>query len=335
MGKKKPKLAICRGATCSGCDIAILDMYEQILNVLERVDMVFAPTIMDTKYKDIEAMNDDEIDVCLYHGSVRDSENERMAHLMRKKSKILIAFGACACFGGISGLGNVTSRDEIFMEVYKNTASTDNPEFIMPQPIYIDDKGNELSTPRFYDDVFALDDVVDVDYYVPLCPPITEQIMKILTAILEGNLPQKGEVIASEKTLCSECKRTKSEKRRIDRIYRPHEIEIDQDKCMLDQGLICMGPATRAGCGGICIDANVPCKGCNGPTKETLDHGGNMLNLVATIFGLEEEDSTEECIKNIFKQIKDPLGTFYRFTLPKSILRRVRMSGMKEYPQNE
>jgi F420-non-reducing hydrogenase small subunit len=324
---KKLKLAICRGATCSGCDIAVLDIHERILKVLEVADIVFAPTIMDVKYGDVEAMEDGEIDVCLYHGSVRDSENEHMAHLMRKKSKILVAFGACACFGGIFGLANVTNREGIFEEVYKNTASTDNPKFVTPQTSYVDKDGHELSLPRLYDDVFALNDKVDVDYYLPLCPPIADQIMTAITAIVSGKLPPKGAVIASDKTLCSECERTKSDKRKIDKIYRPYEIEIDQDTCMLDQGLLCMGPATRAGCGTICIKANVPCRGCNGPTKEAFDQGGNMLNLVATIFGVNEEDLTEDDVERIFKQIKDPLGTFYRFTLPKSMLRRVRRGG--------
>ncbi len=326
-GKGKLKLAICRGATCSGCDIAVLDLHERLLKVLEAADIVFAPTIMDSKYRDVEAMEDGEIDVCLYHGSVRDSENEHMAHLMRQKSRILVAFGACACFGGIFGLANVSTREGIFEEVYRNTASTDNPGFTTPQTTYVDGMGHTLSLPDFYDDVFALDDRVDVDYYIPLCPPVADQIMTAFNAIISGELPPKGSVIASDKILCSECERIKSGKRRIDRIHRPHEVEIDPVKCMLDQGLLCMGPATRAGCGTICIKANVPCRGCSGPTREAFDQGGNMLNLIATIFGLGGEDLTEEDVEGIFKQIRDPLGTFYRFTLPKSMLKRVRLGG--------
>jgi len=326
---EKLKLAICRGATCSGCDIAVLDIHERILTVLEHADIVYAPTIMDAKHKDLEAMADGEIDVCLFHGAVRDSENEHLAKLMRKKAKILVAYGACACFGGIFGLANVTNKDEIFEEVYKNTASTDNKDFVTPQPEYKDKEGHELTLPELYDDVFALDDKVDVDYFLPLCPPVPDQTMTAINAIVSGKLPPKGATIASDKTLCSECDRKKEDTRKIDKIYRPHEVELDQEKCFLDQGVLCMGPATRAGCATICITGNVPCRGCNGPTKEAFDQGGNMLNLVATIFGVEQEDLTEEEVKKLFKQIKDPLGTFYRFTLPKSMLRRVRMGGAK------
>lgn len=330
MSKGKLKLAICRGATCSGCDIAILDIHERLLPVLEKADIVYAPTLVDAKNTDLEAMGDGSIDVCFYHGSVRDSENEELAHMLRKKSKIMIAFGACACFGGIFGLGNVTNREGIMEEVYQNTASTVNPEKTRPQTKYTDKKNHTVTLPELYDNVYALDDKVDVDYYVPLCPPMAEQIMAALDAITSGNLPPKGTIIASEKTLCSECDRKRSEFRRIDKIHRPHEIEIDPERCMLDQGLLCMGPATRAGCGTICIKANVPCRGCNGPTKEAFDQGANMLGLIATIYGIPEESLTEADVKKIMKQIKDPLGTFYRFTLPKSMLKRVRMKNERK-----
>jgi len=322
---QKLKIAICRGATCSGCDIAVLDIHERLLSVMEKADIVFAPTLMDAKYSDLEAMKDGEIDACFYHGAVRDSENEHMAKLMRKKSRILIAFGACACFGGLFGLANTTDKKGIFEEVYKNTASTENPQGVMPQTEYTDEKGHTVTLPELYDSVYALDDKVDVDYYVPLCPPIADQVMAAFDTLTSQNLPPKGSILASEKTLCSECERKKSQVRKIDRIHRPHEIVIDQEKCMLDQGLLCMGPATRAGCGTICIKANVPCRGCGGPTREAFDQGANMLGLIATIYGIPEESLTEKDVKRIMKEIKDPLGTFYRFTLPKSILKRKRI----------
>lgn len=322
--KEKIKIAICRGCTCSGCDIAILDIHERLLKVIEKADIVYAPTIMDTKNSAVEKMKDGEVDVCFYHGAVRDSDNEELARLLRKKSKIMIAFGACACFGGIFGLANTTDRKGIFEEVYKNTASTDNPDNVTPQTEYTDKKGHRVTLPEFYDSVYPLDEKVDVDYYIPLCPPIADQIMTGLNAIISQNLPPKGTILASDKTLCSECERKKSQVRKIDKIHRPHEIVIDQEKCMLDQGLLCMGPATRAGCGTICVKANVPCRGCNGPTSMEYDQGANMLSLIATIYGIPEESLTEEDVKKVMKQIKDPLGTFYRFTLPSSILKRTR-----------
>jgi F420-non-reducing hydrogenase small subunit len=324
MAKEKLKIAVVGGASCSGCDIAILDLHEKLLDVLKNADIVFMQIAVDAKHSDLEAMKDGEIDVGIYHGSVRSSEQEHLAKLLRRKSKILIALGACACFGGIFGLANTTSREEILEEVYCNPQFEDNPEKVTPQESS-NDASHSLTLPVFYDEVFALSDKVEVDYFIPLCPPLPEHIMITLSAAVKGKLPPKGTFIGGgERTLCSECPRTKSKTRKIDVIHRPHEVLIDQEKCMLDQGILCMGPATRAGCKVICLNANVPCRGCNGPTQEAYDQGGNILGLFATIFGIGEEELTEEDIKKLFSKIKDPLGTFYRFTLPKSMLRKVR-----------
>jgi len=307
-------LAIGRGATCSGCDIAVLDIDEKLLDVLEVVDIVYAPTIMDFKYSDLEAMEDKSIDVGLYHGAVRDSENEHLAKTMRQKCKILISFGSCACFGGIPGLANVTNKKEIFKEVYDETATTVNPEFVTPQSS-MNYQGYDLTLPEFYNEVFSLDDKVDVDYFMPACPPTPELIMMALTAVIKNELPPKGGVIASEKTLCDECKRKHDGKRKITKIVRPHEVLIDDEMCLLDQGILCLGPATRGGCEAQCLQVNMPCRGCMGPTKSVVDHGGSILSALTSIMG-------EENAEKMISEVKDPLGTFYRFTLPKSLLRK-------------
>lgn len=322
---EKLKLAIGLGATCSGCDIAVLDIHEKLLDVLEVADIVFCPTILDVKMQDLEKMPDASL-VSIYHGAVRNSDNEEVAHLLRKKSAALIAFGACACFGGIPGLANITTTAEIFKEVYKDTPSTQNPEFVTPKErCKVQDF--ELTLPRFYERVHPLAEIVDVDYYIPACPPTPELFMTAVDAVVKGKLPPKGAVIGGEKTLCDECtqetKREKRERRQIKRIYRTHEVIADPALCFLDQGVICLGPATRSGCGAQCIKANMPCRGCMGPTKEVEDQGVKALTLITSILGLEEESSMkEEETLQLVQQIKDPLGLFYRFFLPKSILRR-------------
>jgi F420-non-reducing hydrogenase small subunit len=320
--KEKLKLAIGLGATCSGCDIAILDVHERILDVLEVADIVFCPTIIDTKLEDLEAMEEASIDVTLYHGAVRNSENEHMAELLRRKSKTMVAFGSCACFGGVPGLANVANKREIFEIAYKETPSTDNPEFVVPKEKQAVPEG-ELSLPSFYDEVYALDDKVDVDYYFPGCPPTPDFIMNAITAIVRGELPQKGATIALDKTLCDECELEKAEVTDVRRIYRPHEITVEPGKCLLDQGLICLGPATRAGCGGLCTKVYMPCRGCMGPTAAIAEQGGSMLSAVASLLGLSEEGMVAEVgVRELMSQIKDPLGTFYRFSMPKSLLRK-------------
>jgi F420-non-reducing hydrogenase small subunit len=326
---EKMKLAIVRGATCSGCDVEIVDINERLVEVLEIAEIVYAPVIMDTKHSEFEAMADGSIDIAFYHGAVRDSENEHMAKLARKKSKTLIAFGSCAVSGGVPGLANVTNKEEIFKVCFQENISTVNPDSVVPLPEWKDEKGHILTLPRFYDDVFSLDDVVEVDYYLPGCPPLVTQINQALDVIVSGELPPKGAVLASEKTLCDECKRKRPENIRIKKIYRPHEIEPDPEKCFLEQGIICLGPATRAGCGAKCIEANMPCRGCLGPTAAAIDQGGSILSAVASILDITDKESlmSEEDIYRLVSQIKDPLGTFYRFSMPKSLLRRTKKEG--------
>ncbi len=327
---EKITLALKRGASCVGCDIAVVNLSENLLDLVQIADIVFAPTIMDTKYSELEAMPNGSITIGLYHGAVRNSENEHLAEVLRRKCKILIAYGSCACFGGIPGLANVSNREKIFETVYRDTASTDNPDFVLPQVSFTDASGHVLTLPEFYDQVYALDDVCDVDYLIPACPPTFDMNMKLLDVVGDfvagkAPLPPKGTIIASEKTLCDECKREKPDKISVERIRRVHEVELDPKKCFLEQGIICLGPATRAGCGAPCITANMPCRGCMGPTNAVIDQGGSMLSAIASILNITDRETeiSEEEIEKLVSQLRDPLGTFYRFTMPKSLLGRV------------
>lgn len=321
------KIAQYWGAGCGGCDVALLDIDEKILGVAEIADIAFWPLAVDTKLKEVEAMPDGAITATLYNGAIRNSENEHIARLLRQKSKILVAFGSCACFGGIPGLANITDREDVLDYVYNKTPSMEN-DGTLPQTEYEAPEG-KLELPVLYDVVKTLDQVVDVDYFMPGCPPTVERINEFLGAVekhlREGaDLPPKGAVIASEKTLCDECPR-KKEYRKIERVYLPHEKEeIDPDLCLMDQGIICLGPATRAGCGAKCVEANQPCRGCFGPTKAVLDHGSSMLSALASVFKVDEKETqlSEEQIVKLMSQIRDPLGTFYCFTMPKSLINR-------------
>lgn len=314
----KLKFALYWGASCGGCEVAVLDINEKILDVVEMADIVLWPVALDFKYHHIEEMADQSIDVCLFNGAVRNSEVEEIARLLRDKSKVMAAFGSCACFGGIPGLANLTNRQEIFEKVYQRTPSTENPEGIRPEPFFDMPEGT-LTIPEFYDTVYALGQVVEVDYFLPGCPPTPEQIVATMEAIAKGKLPPPGSIIAGEKTLCDQCERQKEEKK-ITEIKRVHQIIADPQKCFLEQGVICCGPATRGGCGAQCINANLPCRGCFGPAEGIIDLGAKLLSAIASIF---EAKSPEE-IQQMVTSIADPVGTFYRFGLPTSLLRGAR-----------
>jgi len=317
--KKKLKMAVYWGAACGGCCVSVLDVHEKLFDVVAAADLVFWPIALDTKYKDVEEMPDGSIDITLFNGAVRNSENELMAVLLRQKSKLLVAYGSCAHLGGIPGLGNMSSRDGIFKRVYDETESTENPDKLHPQPTYDIPQG-QLELPRFYNDVLPLQKVVCVDYYIPGCPPQTERLLEVFQAIVSGAaLPAKESVIgANEKSQCDECPRKKTDNKSVKQFFRPWEIEDDGETCFLEQGVICMGPATRGGCGVRCIEGNAPCRGCYGPPPDSPDPGAKMMSAIATMIDANEPEEIEKIVDSI----EDPVGTFYRFSLPGSILRR-------------
>jgi F420-non-reducing hydrogenase small subunit len=317
----KLKLGLYWAASCGGCEIAIVELREKILDLDAAADILFWPCAMDFKYKDVEAMSDGQIDVCLFNGAIRSTENEEMAHLLREKAGVLVAFGSCAHEGCIPGLANLFDRQSILERVYLETPSTDNPDRLLPQTTFQMPEG-EVHIPQLYNTVKTLDQVTEVDYYVPGCPPQAPQIWAVVEAILGGNLPPKGSVVgATDKTVCDECKHQREEKR-IPRFYRPHEIIPDPERCLLDQGIICAGPATRGGCGALCPSVGMPCRGCYGPPPNVIDQGAALLSAVSSVV----EADTEEEAARIVGQIVDPVGTFYRFGLPSSLLHRVRLA---------
>jgi F420-non-reducing hydrogenase small subunit len=313
----KLKLASYWAAACGGCDVAILDLHEKILDLAAAADIVFWPIALDFKYSDVEAMPDVHIDVTLFHGAVRNSENEHLAHLLRAKSKVLVAFGSCAHIGGIPGLANLFTREEIFRRVYQETPSTVNPEKIEPQPNSTVAEG-ELTIPEFYNTVKTLDQVVDVDYYMPGCPPTPKQIWNVVQVIVSGQLPPKGAVIgASEKTQCDECTRKKEEKK-ISSFKRIATAQPDPDRCFLEQGFLCMGPVTRGGCDTRCQLSGVGCRGCYGAPAGVLDQGAKAISAIASIIEAKEEAE----VQKIIDQIPDSLRSFNRFGIPASLITR-------------
>ena len=323
----KPKVAFYWCASCGGCEETVVDLNEDLLKVADAVDIVLWPVALDFKRKDVEAMKDGEITVSFINGAVRLSEQEEMVKLLRKKSQLVVAFGACAHLGGIPGLGNFCTRETIFQWAYKDAPTVENPEGIIPQEKTVVD-GKELTLPEFYDTVMTLDQAIPVDYYLPGCPPPPDLVLNAVTAILEGKLPEKGAVLAPDKALCDTCprKESKPEKLSMKEIKRPWQIKMDPEKCFLEEGVICLGPATRSGCGETCIKANQPCRGCFGPVDKVVDQGAKSLSMIASILGIEgEEKMTDEEVSKLIGGIADPAGTFYRFSLPSSLLRRKRM----------
>ena len=313
----KPKLAFYWAASCGGCEITIVELGMRLVAVGELVDIVFWPCLMDFKYSDVEALDDREIDISFFNGAIRTSENEHLAKLLRRKSKVLVAFGSCSYEGCIPALANMYDADSILERVYKTAPSLDDTRGTYPTPSNPVPEG-EILLPTFYDQVKTLAQTVDVDYFMPGCPPVVDQVWNVFQAALAGELPEKGSIIGVDpKTNCDECPRQKGESSQlITEFKRPHEVLLDPDTCFLTQGVICCGPATRAGCGRPCITANMPCRGCYGPPDGVTDQGTKLLSAIAALVDTDDPES----IQRIVDTIVDPTGTFYRFSLADSIL---------------
>jgi F420-non-reducing hydrogenase small subunit len=310
----KPKVAFYWCASCGGCEEAVVDLDEELLAVADAVDIVFWPVALDFKEKDVAAMPDGSILASFINGAVRNSHQQEMAEMLRAKSQVVAAFGICAQLGGIPGLANLSDAKGIFAEVY--------PDGVTPVRRHREN-GYSLSLPELFDTVVALDRVIDVDYYVPGCPPTPNIIHDAMHALLGSELPPKGTVLAPDQALCEQCPRKDSrpEKLLLKEFKRPHQVVADQQTCLLAQGLVCLGPGTRAGCNALCIRGNMPCTGCFGGTSRVRDYGAKALSAIASVIESNEESEIAQALE----AVPDPVGTFYRYSLPSSMLGRRRM----------
>jgi F420-non-reducing hydrogenase small subunit len=240
--------------------------------------------------------------------------------LLRQKSKILVAFGSCATEGCIPGLANLSDAREIITTAF-NTITTDNPNGIYPMMSYDMPEG-EIHIPKILPVLKTLEQVVDVDYFMPGCPPESTQIaavIDLLVQVVQGKaeLPPKGSVIgAGDSTVCDECKRIRNVKT-IKSFERIWGVASDPALCLLEQGIPCNGPATRSGCRARCPKAGAQCIGCYGPAEGVVDYGARLISAFASV--LDSNDPQE--IDHILDGLVDPTGQFYRFSLAGSLLK--------------
>jgi len=295
-------------ATCGGCEVTILDIGEPLLDILPKLQFVHMPVLMDHKYfgqmgEKGGNLEIPDADVGLISGSIRNEENKKVAEEMRKKCKVLVAVGACANYGGIPALGNLSVNNDIFEKVYRGSKTTDSA----------DTPRNDI--PPFTDRVYSVTEVVKVDIGLPGCPTTPELIAEALTALLE-NKPFK----LAERSVCDDCP-TKREKKSTASVKRPLEPmhqggkKLDEIRCLMEEGYLCLGPATRSGCGGSektprCVKAYMPCRGCFGPIREGANPMVDMMGALSTI-GLDP------------KVIPDRAATFNRFVGAQGRLRPV------------
>lgn len=315
---KKKKIAVFTVAGCRACENSILDIHYQVNSLSRWTDVLFWPYVKGSQLNDLE--NLENFDVCFFTGAIRTDKDRETALKLREKSGIMAAVGACAAFGGIPGLINLNNT-KFNNTKFRNQESADN-------------MNQEIPLPRAEPRVSALSQIADVDYFIPGCPPTQNFLWaavqslaaesparisfagsrlpeSMVQAISSGFPPPRGSIFAGEKAVCASCSRVKEEKR-FDSLKHPYEDYEESGRCLLEQGLICQGIATREGCGGLCTGAGIPCRGCFGKAEAVFDPGAKMVSAISSTF--DTEDPGE--IRSIVGKFDDLAGMFYRYTLP-------------------
>lgn len=318
---EKPKVGFYWCGTCGGCEESVVDLAERILDVVAAVDIIFWPVAMDFKLEDVEAMEDGSIAVAIINGAIKNSHDKYVCELLRKKAGLVVAYGSCAHMGGIPSLSNFHTIDETFHRVYNEAPTIVNEEGIVPQ-VKTNINGFELTLPTMYNTTRKLDDIVHVDYYLPGCAPNPDLLMAAVQAILSGNLPPNGSVLSPNRNMCDSCpKKRKNEKIKVSEFKRYHEIIPDEDQCLLEQGLMCLGPVTRIGCGELCMRANMPCRGCYGPTDNIEDMGTKYASALASMWPYTDPENIQKMVDSIPNFSK----VVYMFSTASSIMKRKKI----------
>jgi F420-non-reducing hydrogenase small subunit len=326
---KKPKIALYWCASCGGCEESVIDLGEDLLKLAQSAEIIFWPAAMEARFSDLVALPDSAILASFINGAIQQEDHVTMARLLRKKSRFVFANGTCAHIGGVIGLANLHRPEEALQRAFIDAETVFNPSGTIPgsEPF------SACPLPRHLDRVRTLDQVIDVDYYIPGCPPPPELVKNAISSLLENRLPPKGSILSENRALCHSCPRqaTLPQRLSVRRFKRIHETLWNPLQCFLDQGIICLGPSTRGGCLSRCVLANMPCRGCLGPLDGVRDQGTNALSFVASLI----DETDPDRITEIVSEIADPAGLFYRFSLAASLIRaRTRkIEQIAEFPK--
>ncbi|MDH5605788.1 MAG: methyl viologen-reducing hydrogenase [Anaerolineae bacterium] len=285
-------------AICGGCEVTVLDVGEPLLDLLPELEFVHMPVIMDHKIFGQTGENKKadipEADVGIITGSIRNQENKELAELMRSRVNFLIAMGSCAAYGGVPAMANQFQVEDIYKRVYQGNSTT------------ISGATPTQGLPPLLDRVYSVKEIVDVDLTLPGCPTTPDMFAGAVLHLLKGT-----PFALEEKSVCDQCP-TVREKKAVSDLKRPLEpVEgvgepLNMVRCFMEQGFLCQGPATRAGCGGMdggtprCVSAYMPCRGCYGPLTDDANPMVDMMGALSTI-GLDP------------KQIPDRAAQFNRF----------------------
>ena len=277
---------------CAGCHVSVVDLHEKLLNLVESAEFVRVPILMDEK-------GYPEADVGIVEGAVR-SEHDREALLkMRKSVKTLIAFGSCAVYGGPSGIGWLYDSDVVINRVY-GEGPTNTPGDRLDDGVVPLEKG-----------VVPIDEVVDVDLYLPGCPPHPYFIASAISTALGTKAPP-----LTGKTVCADCNR-KMKKQEGVQLQKGAVTANDPDMCFLSQGVVCLGSVTLNRCLTPCPGKGITCTGCNGASLDVITEPHlDIRSLVAKRMNLLGGIPTNEVKAYMEREAK----TFYSYVMASPVI---------------
>ena len=277
------KLAIVTLSDCEGCVVSLTDLGDEFLNILRSCEIIYAPELIDITREEWEA------DVCIVMGCITSKKDYEEAKMLRKRCRRIVAYGTCAVYGGIPGLSLLVKLKDLV-----NIFST-NVKLIK----------KALTRTK------SLRDMIKVEYIIPGCPPPEELALNVIRAAINSK-PQPPLPL---RTVCEECPLNSGKEKVMIDMKRWFEASthLDNNKCLLEQGFLCLGFATRAGCKAQCPRSGAVCTGCMGFVDEDSVKGlGRFLGGLGT--AIKNLD-----IDLVISKLPDPIGSFLRYVLPSVI----------------
>lgn len=288
---------------CSGCHVAVVDLHEKLLGLVEEVDFVRVPVLMDEK-------GYPKADLGVVEGAVRSEHDRDALTRMRDSVTTLVAFGSCAVYGGPSGLGWLYDRTVVMDTVYDGGPTNHGGE----RP--------DADAPRLEDSVVPIDEVVNVDVYLPGCPPHPYFVGAGLRAALGADGPA-----LTAQTVCAGCKRTMARRDGVP-LRKGAVAADDADLCFLCQGVVCLGSVSLNRCQSPCPNSDVACTGCAGPSLQLIvEPHLDLRTILATRMNMLTGIEANE----VRSYLEEEAKTFYAYAVASPVLHRKPTVEMREW----
>jgi len=301
--KRSPiRIAIISLSTCGGCSAVLLENPDELAKLLEKVNISYCPMLIDSE-------EIGEVDIAIVDGTVRVKEDEEKLIEARHKSKYLVAWGTCATFGGIPAFANEYDLEELIHESYGEAKDTFSYYLSGTQGIDSATYQQQESELKLMRRARKADDFVQINYYLPGCPPNVGLLSNLVDELRGDGQTEKTKAI-----VCAECSR-KPLKTNIDYFWVYPRPEWDITHCLTSCGSICMGFITKGGCGAVCPQGGLPCWGCRGPSEtafKKIDEGSSYEEFMLHSL-VSRHRQVEEQIKSVMKIYRKQCNSSLKF----------------------